>query len=80
MQGVCRDKKWKAVESMDNNKSISLKAVRVYGWKRNKKGGAWKTTSKIFKRWPNSSYSQSSDGISTLVAEKWGYALDIKVG
>jgi len=26
-RGVCRDKKWKAVESMDNNKSISPKAV-----------------------------------------------------
>jgi len=39
-RGVCRDKKWKAVESMDNNKSISLKAVRVYGWKRDKKGGS----------------------------------------
>jgi len=25
---------------MDNNKSISLKAVRVYGWKRDKKGGS----------------------------------------
>ena len=39
-RGVCRDKKWKVVESMDNNKSISLKAVQVYGWKHDKKGGS----------------------------------------
>jgi len=45
-----------------------------------RRGGAWKTMSKIFKRWLNSSYLQSSDGISMLVAEKRGYALDIKVG
>ena len=39
MQGVCRNRKWKAMESMDNKKSISLRAVQVYGRKRDKKGG-----------------------------------------